>query len=177
MLRAQAQSASGQGASYRGYGFFESLVRGFVNWRDFSGRATLSEYWWWRLWNVLFSLVQFILIFVLGEFWANVVSWVICVGFIVPDLSVTVRRLHDSSLSSLYIMFYAALIVIHTAVELLTPQGDAKAFFILDNALLWWCYVAFMFVCAVVGLILTLRDSTCGSNEYGPSLKYPDTED
>ena len=52
----------------------------------FDGRARRSEYWYWVLFNTLVGLF-------LG--WIPVLGWIICVLFILPSLSVCIRRLHD----------------------------------------------------------------------------------
>jgi uncharacterized membrane protein YhaH (DUF805 family) len=77
---------------------------------DFSGRANRSEYWWW--WGAL--LVTFIVIggisAVIGDI-GYVLATVIGLAVFIPNLAVTVRRLHDTGRSGwwLLIVFVPAI--------------------------------------------------------------------
>ncbi|MBR1871967.1 MAG: DUF805 domain-containing protein [Bacteroidales bacterium] len=69
-------------------GFGETLAYFFDHYTDFSGRARRTEYWYMCIWSLIFSPFWFI--------WA-------VVAFI-PMLALTVRRLHDSGYSGLYLL-------------------------------------------------------------------------
>ena len=74
--------------------FCEAIKRLFVNYVEFEGRATRSEYWWAYLffWIVFpASLIPFI-------------GWMIMVGMAIPMLSCGIRRLHDAGYSWVYIL-------------------------------------------------------------------------
>ena len=70
---------------------------------DFSGRASRSEYWWW--WGAL--LVTFIVIggisAVIGDV-GYVLATVIGLAVFIPNLAVTVRRLHDTGRSGWWLL-------------------------------------------------------------------------
>ena len=114
--------AAPQGASFS---FGESVRRGFRRWSDFAGRATLSEFWWFYLFQLLVSVVLYIpLVIGIGAILGGtaetdargrttftgspsggviavaVVAFavVLAVGLVlfVVDLSLAVRRLHDT---------------------------------------------------------------------------------
>ena len=67
-------------------GFTGAIKACFGKYATFDGRARRSEYWYWVLFNTLVGLF-------LG--WIPVLGWIICVLFILPSLSVCIRRLHD----------------------------------------------------------------------------------
>lgn len=73
------------GSSYvdKGMGFGETLTYFFEHYTDFSGRARRKEYWYMFLWSLIFSPLC--------------VAWAL-VTFI-PNLALTVRRLHDLGIS------------------------------------------------------------------------------
>ena len=62
---------------------FQAAVQsGFSNYANFRGRACRSEFWWWQLFLVLAGIAV----------------------TIIPDLAVTVRRLHDTDSSGWWIL-------------------------------------------------------------------------
>ena len=63
-------------------GFGEAISRGFTNYFNFSGRATMAEYWWWILFTSLVGLIP-------------IVSLFAAFIFFIPNISLTTRRLHD----------------------------------------------------------------------------------
>lgn len=74
-------------------GFGEAIKLFFVNYVNFTGRSTASEYWWAFLFNFLVSLC-------IG--WIPVVGQLVALGLLVPGLAVGVRRLHDTGKSWAY---------------------------------------------------------------------------
>lgn len=69
----------------------------FANFANFKGRASKSEYWW----SVLFC---FLVTFVIGLVSAELSSIASLILFI-PQLSVAIRRLHDTGKSWVYYLF------------------------------------------------------------------------
>ena len=62
----------------------------------FSGRATRSEYWYYCLFCILLWLFLIVLLTIVGN--PELLTWIsviIGVLFIIPNWSVTFRRLHD----------------------------------------------------------------------------------
>ena len=68
---------------------FQAAVRsGFQNFANFKGRASRSAYWWW----VLFSaIVQFA-----SSGYSESLSLIISLVLVIPSLSLSWRRMHDS---------------------------------------------------------------------------------
>lgn len=76
-------------------GFGEAIKLFFVNYVNFTGRSTASEYWWAFLFNFLVSLCTA---------WIPVVGQLISFGLLLPGLAVGIRRLHDTG-KAWYYMF------------------------------------------------------------------------
>ncbi len=90
---------------------------------------------------------------------------------IIPQLSVTVRRLHDANWSAWWFLPAPALMVLHfglqigMAFNLVTPS-QINISSLGGIALVIGLYSLFL-------LVLCLQDSCRGTNAYGPSTKYP----
>jgi uncharacterized membrane protein YhaH (DUF805 family) len=115
------------------------------NYAGFTGRARRSEYWYFTLFNIIFSIAAMTIDNVLGttfEFGMGItlpygIVWVAyTLTMLVPGLAVTVRRLHDVGKSGW--MYLVVLIPIAGAIWL---------------------------------LVLVLTDSTPGENKYGANPK------
>lgn len=76
-------------------GIVDAIKLFFTNYTNFSGRSTRSEFWWWILANAGIILA---LNLVLGSISATalmVIGIVYYLGTLIPDLSLSVRRMHD----------------------------------------------------------------------------------
>ena len=78
------------GGSPKRVSFGEAIKLFFVNYVNFDGRSTQSEYWWVVLFNFLVGL---------GVGWIPVLGWLVSLGLLIPGLSLSVRRLHDTGKS------------------------------------------------------------------------------
>lgn len=75
--------------------FTEAIKTGFRKYIDFSGRASRSEYWWF----ILFTVIARILTgFIPG------VGFIVSLGLLLPSLSATARRLHDTDRTGWWIL-------------------------------------------------------------------------
>lgn len=86
----------------------------FSKFADFSGRANLAEYWWFALFNLLVYVCVLILIFISGlsstsvdgaSAGAVVLFYIPMLILLIPNLSVTIRRLHDAGHPGSYFFF------------------------------------------------------------------------
>lgn len=68
-------------------GFFDAVQRYFKNYANFNGRSSRSEYWW----AFLFTVILGWCVAYLGE----VVSGIVGVLLIIPNLAISWRRMHD----------------------------------------------------------------------------------
>lgn len=81
-------------------GFVDAIKSGFRNRINFSGRATRSEFWFWGLFIVLYSVVLLVAFLALDLSVQNAMNGFIVLCFLVlvavaPGFALTARRLHD----------------------------------------------------------------------------------
>ena len=100
-------------------GFGQAVMAGLAGYVDFSGRATRAEYWW-------FYLFWFLALVVSG-FINETLSVLVLVGLLLPNLAVSIRRLHDIGKSGWFYLInllplVGPLIVLYWA--LLPSDGD-----------------------------------------------------
>ena len=69
---------------------------------DFSGRASLSEYWYFVLFNIIFT-VTLSLLMVLSK-GMTLLYFIYTIALIIPGIAVGVRRMHDVNKSGLFIL-------------------------------------------------------------------------
>lgn len=60
----------------------------------FSGRSSRAEYWYFVLFNFIFSIVISIISSVIGDS-AGILGWLYTLALIIPGIAVSARRLHD----------------------------------------------------------------------------------
>lgn len=130
---------------YYGAPIAEAVKRFFSKYATFTGRASLSEYWWWALVNYVVLFVLGIIALVAGgtptvatdgtvappSGGAIVVVLLITVyslATIIPGLALTARRLHDGNFSALFILIVLVPFIGGLALFVLTllpskPEG------------------------------------------------------
>ena len=113
----------------RKVGFGEAIKRAFAGWRDYSSRATVGEYWWFYLFQMVVFLVPYVAFIVLtavafptpttrngvrqpvadpspGAIAAlavfGILLFLMAVVFFVVGLPLSVRRLHDTDREGLW---------------------------------------------------------------------------
>ncbi len=106
-------------------GFTESIRSCYGQYATFSGRASRSEFWFFRLFVILVLLVSALPFFVFGElnahrepnFAANPVQTILSLlgglillivvaGSIIPLIAVAVRRVHDTNASGWFVLIW-----------------------------------------------------------------------
>lgn len=79
----------------------ESVKTVLSNYLTFTGRASLSEYWWFILFTVIVSFAFGILgaLFITPDgttpLWVDIISWLVWLVLFLPSIAVSVRRMHD----------------------------------------------------------------------------------
>lgn len=128
-----------------GASFGQSIQRYFKKYADFTGRASLSEYWWWFLAYFIVIAVLEVLVVALSAAGANVNSdgvatpgplvWlpillliVWSLGTIVLQLALTWRRLHDANLAGPFfflgfVPFVGSIVVLVLTLLPSKPEG------------------------------------------------------
>ena len=170
-------------------GFVESIRLFFTQYATFSGRSRRSEFWY----VVLF---QFVLGFVISIFELPQMSNIVQLLLLIPNLALQCRRLHDIGRSGNWIwaqviatvffliaMLYLVVFMIYTIPEVkdqYIQMGIDVSIFYNYNGLLNipGLVIAVMVIAAIAIFIMFLvfdcTDSQKGTNQYGPSSKYPD---
>ena len=153
--------------------FADAIRNAFVGYAQFSGRSTRAEYWWFVLFYTLVGIGGAIL----NEIVYPVFSLIIGVAFILPNLAVSVRRLHDINKSGLWLLWWLLMaigpyiiIVIgvliafsgflsgnwdNTGSWAVLILGSILAFFGWIGVFIWW-------------LIWFCKEGDLGPNQYGP---------
>ena len=74
--------------------FAEAVRSGFDHYVKFDGRASRPAFWWWFLFGILVGIGATIIDAIIGSF--GVVSGLAALALLLPNLSVAIRRLHDT---------------------------------------------------------------------------------
>jgi uncharacterized membrane protein YhaH (DUF805 family) len=107
-------------------GFQESIRQCLQKYADFNGRATRSEYWWFYL----FILLAYIGLGILSAYLSDaftILFGVFLLGMILPSLSVSVRRLHDTNKSGWMMLLSLIPIVNLVLLYFVVLPSDAQA--------------------------------------------------
>jgi len=87
--------------------FMDSIENVFRNFVNFSSRASRSEYWWFQLFFLVALAAADFIDVMMGELAEVPFNWfgtIVFFGLIIPNLAVTVRRLHDLGYSGWFIL-------------------------------------------------------------------------
>jgi uncharacterized membrane protein YhaH (DUF805 family) len=103
-------------------------LKAFKNMTDFAGRANNSEFWYFVLFNILFSVAVMLTESISGLdsflFKSGSISKIYSLIVFIPGLALTVRRLHDTGKSGSYIFLVLIPIIgIIILLLLLTEDG------------------------------------------------------
>ena len=156
---------------------------------DFSGRSRRMEYWMWVVFQFLIFIAFMILMVAVGgaALMRGDMAGLMAVGgvliilyllyallgliFLVPNLAVTIRRLHDTDRSGWWIMLFWGpyLLMIANSMIMgakLANGGDTT----MDGPVGMVLMLAF-FVGALVLLVFMFLEGTRGPNRYGADPK------
>ncbi len=82
--------------------FGEAVSSGFEHYTEFSGRASRPAFWWWALFVFLIGIAADIIGLLIGSI--TVVTAIVGLALILPNLSVSIRRLHDTNRTGWWIL-------------------------------------------------------------------------
>ena len=129
----------------------------FSKYLDFRGRASRAEYWWF----VVFGVSVNVAAAVAG---IRPLSYLVTALLVVPQMAVTVRRLHDTDRSGWWLLLSAP----NWLDFILEDQADSVG---------WFGGFGFFLVGAIASLVLfwfMVQKGDAGENRYGPD-PAPDT--
>lgn len=156
---------------------------------EFSGRSRRMEFWMWVLFQCLLGIAFLIAIFGLagsaiisgsteqaiasgGSAIAIILLWVVVsLAFFIPNLAVTIRRLHDTDRSGWWIMLYwgpylASVFMTPAMSNAAANGGNFEA--MMGASML---FSGASLIGSLVLLVFLFLDGTPGSNRYGPDPK------
>lgn len=112
--------------------FKQAIQDGFDNYFNFSGTASRSQFWYWVLFTMIISVTANIIIPLLGDSLLGTVVgslYLLVILFLfIPNISIAVRRLHDSGMSGWWL-----LILIIPIVNLITLYFYIRPTKVIDN--------------------------------------------
>ena len=151
--------------------FTESIKVCFSKYAVFSGRAQRSEFWWFFLFSAASSAIAGI-VPVIGQIYPLVL--------LIPSLSVSARRLHDTGRSAWWLLLYlgsilamgiafAALVLAFVISFDTGNDGGASSAGLI-------AMVSFFIAlgCSIAPLIFYVLPGTVGPNRYGPDPLHPE---
>ena len=160
---------------------------------DFSGRSRRTEYWMWVLFQFLIGLGFVVLIMLLGGaalltgdvagamaaggilLILYVLYLLMALAFFIPNLAVTVRRLHDTDRSGWWIMlFWGPYLLLFVSTFLAGASAASGGDGMAGGALGLVAILGFL-VGALVLLVFMFLEGTRGPNKYGADPKGQDT--
>ena len=135
--------------SRRYISFGPAIAMAFTRFKDFGGRSSRSEYWWWRLFYALVvnvplrigrnadavatrscidSRKSYLTCMVVGhQSPIYMAGLVLTLVFFVPDLAIIVRRLHDIGKNGWWVLVFSGI----PLAFLLTPVNTSTAVLVL----------------------------------------------
>ena len=161
---------------------------------DFSGRSRRTEYWMWVLFQFLIAFAFGILIVMLAGGAAMsaatdptqmmavggiavvlyLIYLLIGLAFFIPNLAVTVRRLHDTNRSGWWIMlFWGPYLLIIASTFAVGASVGAGGDGMAGGALAMVAMLAWVVGCITL-LVFMFLEGTRGPNQYGPDPKGQD---
>ena len=131
-------------------GFIKAVISSFSKFKDFSGRASKSEFWYFFVFiftfNLLVSALDGINIFL------SLLSNLIFLFLLLPYLAVSTRRLHDSGLNGWW-----------NLIQMLPPI-PVLIFIELNHG---WLALIFIFLWFVAFVVIWSRKGDEDENKYG----------
>lgn len=165
------------------YRLWSCVRMAFTKWCDFKGRATRSEYWWFSFFSFIVNTPISLLFvpYVMGNKEMDAVGYgllglmtLVLVIWLLPALSVMIRRLHDVGRPGVWGYLLMAFNMAYQIAFYYKYLWQGEGEMILSPESLW---VA-IFLMPYYGLniyvmVCMFFDSQRGTNKYGPSVKYP----
>ena len=138
--------------------FTEAIKTGLQKYADFSGRASRSEYWWFFLFTIIARVLAGLI---------PGVGFIVGLALLLPSLSATARRLHDTNRTGWWILMPVGIGIAGIIV------GSALAF---AGSLAWGAGIGLLAsMLAFLSLLpFLIQPGDPAPNRYGPDpLQMP----
>jgi uncharacterized membrane protein YhaH (DUF805 family) len=96
--------------------------RAFSKYATFSGRSSRAAYWWFHLFALIAVIAALVVDVAIGT--GGIVYGLVALALFLPNLAVTVRRLHDSGRSGWWLLIGLVPIVGFIVLLIFTLQGS-----------------------------------------------------
>ena len=153
--------------------FGEAIKLGFNGYVKFSGRSTRAEYWWWFLFYTLVGMGAS----TLDNAVVPVFSLIIGLTFFLPNLAVSVRRLHDINRTGWWLFCWFLIMLVPTIIMIVGiftafesiwegNWNDRGSWGILIIGLALTLIASFVtFIWCIIWFV---KQGDLGPNKYGP---------
>jgi uncharacterized membrane protein YhaH (DUF805 family) len=101
--------------------FGQSIATCMGKYVDFNGRASRPEFWWFYLFTILISWASLLVD------QSGMLSGIVNLAILLPVLSATVRRLHDTNRSGWWILIVFTIIGVIPYMIWLSSKGDEQS--------------------------------------------------
>lgn len=167
------------------------MVRPLLRYADFKGRARRAEYWLFALFQFLVTvglmLIASMSVFsgdmataVTGLFGVLALIGVASLIFLIPNLAVLTRRLHDINLSGWWISlllpsYISAAMAIFSVINIISAAGSGADLQAVESAMVAAAASSLISVvgalCNLVLFVMCVWPGTIGPNRFGPDPK------
>jgi len=161
------------------------MVNAFMEWYVgvlkkyvvFTGRARRKEYWMFVLFNII-VIIAIVIVEIFADIQFGLLSWIYFAAVFLPNLAVSVRRLHDTNRSGWFIILYLIPLIGNIVSPIfldiikeaqLTQLITEKVY--LTILLSWLSFLIILLIMSIIFLIFTVQEGTSGDNKYGPDPK------
>ena len=143
-------------------GMKEAIATCMRKYVTISGRARRAEFWWFYLFTIILSIIAGIvdgLIFGFGETDPTPIGTVTSLAFLVPTITATVRRLHDTGRPGYY--FFVPIIGGIIGAVIMFIGGGSTATIVIGALVI--------LAGIIVQIVWLAQKSEPGTNAYGPN--------
>lgn len=147
--------------------------------KDMEGRSRRSEFWW----TMLATMIPFFIIWILNRGAMSIVPSIIfsILGGAIwlCTVPLQIRRLHDTGRSGTLAKIAAGVYIVQLILSvILVAMLQNNPFSVLGSAATLSTFLGLValvyFVLIIILIVFWCQDSQPGTNQYGPSPKYPD---
>lgn len=156
--------------------FAEAVKLNFARITDFKGRSRRSELWWNYLVYVILIFCLYTFFFHLGN--GNLIEFaIISLILQLAIVPVTIRRMHDSGHSGIWVIAAVLLGVVSNVYGFMSGLATPEALTQKEimEVVFSPTYIGLTIASGIVQLIIfifAVMDGTKGENKYGASTKY-----
>ncbi len=154
--------------------FQEAVQRGIAGIMNFKGRARRSEYWWFILAVGIATFVVRLIFGLFGGMFGAILTDLVTLCGSFAMTGVLIRRLQDTNKPGIlgWIQFglHAIIVIIGFFIAIKSNSDPFAALSMLGYTTL---PAILLLIIGIVNLVFCCMDSQPGTNQYGPSEKYP----